>query len=316
MMIPRGECDDEPEPADCIDVGKAGGLRAQINLHGAQLWRFIDEDGTDLLWSGDPQVWSGRAPILFPIVGSLAGGAFHHRGRSYPLPRHGFGRHSPFSVIEHSEDSALLRLTASDDSRKVYPFEFALDLRFTCAAGALEVAVSVHNPGDEPLPFSFGFHPALRWPLEPGLPRTNHFITFAAPEPGPISRLDHDGLILPEREPSPVVDWRLELRDELFNADALIFDDLASRCVNYGALDGPTDGSTQRGRHIRVDFDNLPLLGVWTKPGAGYICIEPWQGLADPAGFTGDIFAKPGIVALAPDAAWHARMVLAPVAPR
>ncbi len=301
-----------PESPDYIDLGKADGLRASINLHGAQLWRFIDHDGTDLLWSGDPQVWNGRAPILFPIIGSLAGGAYRYQDRSYALPRHGFARHSRFAVIEQSEDSALLRLVASPESRKVYPFEFQLDLRFTCAAGALQVAVSVHNPGEGALPFSFGFHPALRWPLEPGASRADHFITFAAPEPAPISRLDGDGLILPERQPSPVEGRKLALRDDLFTADALIFSDLASRCVNYGA----EENGAQRGRHIRVDFDNFPLLGVWTKPGGGYICIEPWQGLADPEGFTGNIFAKPGIVALAPGASWHARMVLSPVPPR
>ena len=119
----------------------------------------------------------------------------------------------------------------------------------------------------------------------------------------PLSKLDAHGLLLSERQPSPVEGRRLELRDDLFTEDALIFTDLASRSVSYGA-DAP------RARHIRVDFENLPLLGVWTKPGAGYICIEPWQGLSDPEGFAGDIFAKPGIVALAPDVEWRARMVL------
>ncbi len=291
-----------------VDIG-AGGLRARINLRGAELWQWIDRDGVDLLWAGDPQVWSGRAPILFPIVGSLAGGVYRYQGAEYPLARHGFARHADFALVERDAESALLRLAASDESRRVYPFEFELDLRFTCSAGALAVAVSVRNLGDVPMPFSFGFHPALRWPLEPGAARAGHAIRFFAPEPAPISKLDGAGLILPARQPSPVEDRQLDLRDELFTADALIFTDLASRCVDYGAQ----EQGRQRGRHIRVDFANLPLLGVWTKPGAGYICIEPWQGLADPAGFAGDIFAKPGIVALAPAALWQARMVLSPV---
>ncbi len=297
--------DTEPQ---FVDIGADGprGLGARINVHGAQLWQLIDHDGVDLLWSGDPQVWSGRAPILFPIIGSLAGGVYRYNGANYPLDRHGFARNAPFSVIEHSADSVLLRLVASDDSRAVYPFEFQLDLRFTCTAGTLEVAAGVHNLGDDRMPFSFGFHPALRWPLEPGADRAGHAVIFSSPEPAPISQLDAQGLISPERRPSPVEGRQLELHDELFAGDALIFTDLASRSVAYGA-------QHRGGRHIRVDFDNLPLLGLWTKPGAGYICIEPWQGMADPEGFNGDIFAKPGIVALAPDAAWYARMVLAVV---
>lgn len=293
-----------------VEIAEAGGLRARINLHGAELCELIDHDGTELLWWGDPEVWSGRAPILFPIVGSLAGGVYRYQGVSYPLRHHGFGRHAVFSLIESSDDHALLRLEASAETRQIYPFEFELDLCFTCAGGALATVVTLRNQGDDTMPFSFGFHPALRWPLEPGASRADHVISFHAPEPAPISRLDADGLIMPERQPSPVSGLRLDLRDELFTKDALIFTDLASRSVDYGGQ----DDTGQPGRHIRVDFDNLPLLGVWTKPGAGYICIEPWQGIADPQGFAGDIFTKPGIVALAPAATWTASMALAVVA--
>lgn len=301
----------DPEPPHYIDVGNAGGVSARINLHGAELWRLVDGDGTDLLWSGDPKVWSGRAPILFPIVGTLAGGVYRYRGVRYPLHRHGFARRSLFTLVELDADSVLLRLKSSDASRKIYPFEFQLDLRFTCGPDSLKVAVGVCNIGNDIMPFSFGFHPALRWPIEPGASRAHHTIIFAAPEPAPISRLDAQGLVLADRQPSPVEGRRLELRDELFTEDALMFAQLASRSVSYGP-DGHAGG---HGRRIRVDFDNLPLLGVWTKPGAGYICIEPWQGLADPTGFAGDIFAKPGIMTLAPGATWHASMALSPEAP-
>ena len=300
------------EPPHIVTLGKAGGLMVAINLHGAELWRVTDSDGVGLLWSGDPHVWRGRAPILFPVIGSLAQDVYRYQGTTYPLHHHGFARQAMFTVIEHSAETALLRLEADDASRRVYPFDFQLDLRFSCADEALTVAVSVCNRGAEPMPFSFGFHPALRWPLEPGAGRGNHAITFAAPEPAPISRLDGAGLILPARQPSPVDGDKIELRDDLFVDDALIFTDLASRSVDYGAHD--RDGP--RGRHMRVEFTNLPMLGVWTKPGAGYICIEPWQGLADPEGFAGDIFAKPGIIALDAGATWQAGMVLTRIAAR
>ncbi len=44
----------------------------------------------------------------------------------------------------------------------------------------------------------------------------------------------------------------------------------------------------------------MPHLGIWTKPGAGFICIEPWQGHADPEGFEGELAGKPGIVLVQP----------------
>ncbi len=51
---------------------------------------------------------------------------------------------------------------------------------------------------------------------------------------------------------------------------------------------------------VRVDFAALSFLGLWTKPGAGYLCIEPWQGHADDEGFTGAFADKPGVITLAP----------------
>jgi galactose mutarotase-like enzyme len=44
----------------------------------------------------------------------------------------------------------------------------------------------------------------------------------------------------------------------------------------------------------------MPHLGIWTKPGAGYICIEPWQGHADPEDFEGELAVKPGVVLVQP----------------
>jgi galactose mutarotase-like enzyme len=83
----------------------------------------------------------------------------------------------------------------------------------------------------------------------------------------------------------------LALRDDLFKADALVFDRLRSRSVEYGAHGGAS---------LRVEFPDMPHLGVWTKPGAGFICIEPWQGHADPQDFAGDFSDKPGIVSIQP----------------
>jgi galactose mutarotase-like enzyme len=44
----------------------------------------------------------------------------------------------------------------------------------------------------------------------------------------------------------------------------------------------------------------MPHLGIWSKPGAGFVCLEPWQGFADPIDFDGELAKKPGIVAIPP----------------
>jgi galactose mutarotase-like enzyme len=268
-----------------------GSLAAEINPLGAELVRLQDEQGRDLMWSGDPSVWNGHAPLLFPIVGALSGGVMRIDGREYALPRHGFARRRPFTLVEQSPGGVTFRLESDAESRLVYPFDFRLDMHFSVDHSTLTCAASLHNPGEAPLPACFGYHPAFLWPLPWDGQRGAHRIVFEHDEPAPTRRIDGDGLVRPEPEPTPVDGDNLTLRDALFADDALIFDQLRSRVVRYGVPDG---------RQLRVRFPDMPMLGIWTKPGAGYVCIEPWQGLADPAGFDGPFHAKPGVVEVAP----------------
>jgi galactose mutarotase-like enzyme len=141
------------------------------------------------------------------------------------------------------------------------------------------------------MPASFGFHPAFRWPLSPSLPREQHEIRFAKRERAPIRRLANG--LLGETVPSPVRGDRLALADSLFAHDALIWDRLQSRSLTYQAPSGPS---------LRLDYPQLPHLGIWSKPGAGFVCLEPWQGFASPVGFDGELSDKPGILVLPAEA--------------
>ncbi len=264
----------------------SGDLTAQIDPLGAQLSTLTDRTGRDLIWNGDPSIWSGRAPLLFPIVGALAGGTYRLDTKRYHLSRHGFARGSVFQIVDSSAASALFRLKADDASFQLYPFCFELDVHFALDGATLSMTTWVRNLGDKDMPASFGYHPAFRWPLPFGRERSSHFIEFAKDESSPVRRLDADGLLMPERYATPIIQRRLALDDALFQHDVVIFDDVCSRFVTYGAQDGP---------RIRVSFPDAPYLGVWTKPRANFICIEPWHGVADPQGYSGDFRMKPGV---------------------
>lgn len=266
-------------------------LNVQIDPLGAQLSVLQDRSGGDLLWNGDPAVWAGRAPILFPIVGTLARGRFRVGAQEYRLPRHGFARGRSFAVLEASSSRALFRLDCDAQTLQVYPFRFQLDVEFSLTGATLEVVSSVRNLGHEPMPASIGYHPGLRWPLPYGRPRAAHFIEFANDEAPSIRRLGTDGLLTAVRHPTPVSNRRLALDDALFRDDVVIFDDIRSRSVTYGADQGP---------RIRVDYPDAEYLGIWTKPGAEFICIEPWRGIADEAGTNGELATKLGVFSVAP----------------
>ena len=277
-------------------------LGAAINPQGAQLSVLRDARGTDLLWNGDPAVWSGRAPLLFPIVGTLAGGNYRLGSRTYQLPRHGFARNRRFQVLSTSPARAVFRLVADAETLSVYPFRFELDVEFALAGPSLTLTTTVRNVGEEEMPASLGYHPAFLWPLPYGQPRSAHGIEFATDEPDPVRRLDGAGLLSEERIPTPIAGRRLALRDELFGNDALILDQVRSREVIYGAPEGP---------RLRVGFPDSPYLGIWSKPGAGFVCIEPWRGIADPQGFSGDFRSKPGVFIVPPAAAKAMQMTIA-----
>lgn len=265
---------------------KSNELSAEVDPLGAQLSTLRDQSGRDLLWTGDPAIWAGRAPLLFPIVGALAGGTYRLGSKLYRLSRHGFARSSVFEIVDSGTTSAVFRLKADAVSLQHYPFNFELDVRFALDGATLSITTSVRNHGEEPMPASFGYHPGFQWPMPFGQARSSHFIEFATDEPSPVRRLDASGLLTPERHVTPIIQRRLPLTDSLFDDDVIIFDDVRSRFVTYGASDGP---------RIRVGFPDAPFLGVWTKPRANFVCIEPWHGVADPRGYSGDFREKPGV---------------------
>lgn len=263
-------------------------LSAQISAIGAELVRLQDGRGLDLLWDGDPVFWTGRSPLLFPIVGEAKGNRIRVAGAAYEIGRHGFVRTSTFALVSSDAARCTWRLEASEATRRHYPFEFRLDVTYAIEGVALHMTAEVTNRGDGLMPASFGFHPALRWPLPYGKPRAAHEIVFEHDEPAPIRR-PIDGLLSTAQYPTPVRGRRLVLHDGLFEDGAIVFDRLASRSLVYGEA-------------LRVSFPHMPHLGLWTKPGAGYVCIEPWQGHASPEGFDGELADKPGMVAILPGA--------------
>jgi galactose mutarotase-like enzyme len=280
--------------ADDLIAIASDALTVRINPQGAELWSIADVGGREYMTDADPAFWTGHAPVLFPVVGSTAHDRITVDGQAYPMQRHGFARHARFTVVEQDVRQVRLRLTDSAQTRENYPFAFQLDLVFQVSGLRLDVAAEVTNAGDTPLPFSLGFHPAFAWPLPGGGDKAAHRLTFGADEPGPIRRLDtKTGLLLPDPQPSPVDGRELPLDSALFNADAVVWTNLNSHSLRYHAPDGGA---------LDIAFPDTTMLGLWQVPGAHYICIEPWQGHADPQGFAGEFADKPGIVTLAPGA--------------
>lgn len=273
-----------------IAIGN-GTLTARIDPLGAELVSLCDPRGRELMTDADPAFWTGHAPLLFPIVGRLNGDTLRVDGRTYAMKQHGFARRRVFELAESSETHAVFVLRDDAETRAAYPFAFELRATYRLDGATLVTEVEVSNPdATATLPASLGFHPAFAWPLPGGRAREDHRILFETDEPGALAALD-GGLIGSGTRASPLDGRTLHLADDLFHDDALIWMTPGSRSVRYGGATGP---------QLDIAFDGLPTLAIWTKPGAAFVCVEPWQGHADPVGFTDDIGGKPGIVAIPP----------------
>src|SRR4029450_8585328 len=155
-------------------------LLAEINPLGAELVRLTTRNGHELLWDGNAAVWAGHAPILFPIVGMLNQGRYRFNDKKFAMPKHGFARNSPFDLVASSDGGVTLRIQDSDATRAPFPFAFRLDIGFELSGPALTVTARVTNRDVRAMPVSFGFHPALRWPLPFGGGRGDHRIIFSS----------------------------------------------------------------------------------------------------------------------------------------
>ena len=211
--------------ANDLLVLEAGGRRAAVAPLGAQLKSFRDADGTELLWQGAPGYWPDTAPILFPIIAGIPDDAVTIAGTRYPMPAHGFAHTKRFEPVERGTDHLVLALADDDETRAHYPFAFRLTVSFALLPERLDVTIGVENRDRIALPGDVGFHPGFRWPLEDELGKDAYALTFERPEPAPIRRGTGDPIVLlPDPRPTPVGDRVLKPTDELFEAQAVVFD--------------------------------------------------------------------------------------------
>ncbi|UPL48360.1 aldose 1-epimerase family protein [Hymenobacter sublimis] len=268
--------------------------RVGLNAHGAELSSFVRKDLANLeyIWPADPAFWNRHAPVLFPIVGRLPQDEYTHQGSRYSLSQHGFARDQEFRVQQHSGTAVAFELHATEESKTRFPFDFVLRITYRLAGAQLTVGWEVENPGHEEMLFSIGAHPAFRCPLVEGESFEDYDFVFDQPTTAERYLLD-GGLLTGQSEPLLQHQQVLPLSYELFAQDALVL-----KHFDFSHL---TLRSRRSGRAVRVRFDGFPYLGLWTKgPGAPFVCIEPWQGIASSTTGSPELADKEGILTLRP----------------
>jgi len=263
-------------------------LKVSINIKGAQLCSlYKKETQTEHMWQADAQIWPWHAPNLFPIVGGLVNNELHVDGQVYNLPRHGFARQSEFKVAEVSPHHADFALTTTVQTLAVYPYKFAFHILYDLIDNALRVTYKVINLDSKAIYFSVGGHPAFNVPFGDEGSYEDYYLEFEQAEKLETHLLSAEGYFTGETRPVELDGNKLPLTRNLFDDDALVFKNIKSKLV--------TIKSTRHTQSLTVEYPLYKHLGIWAKPGANFLCIEPWLGYADAVGAAADITNKPAI---------------------
>jgi galactose mutarotase-like enzyme len=255
------------------------------------------------LWNGDAKYWNSHSPVLFPMVCAAMNGEIMVDGQKYPIINHGFARKSEFELVEVLDDSAVYRLRFNEKTLTSYPFKFQLMIRYSLAANNLEIDYHVENLDERTIYFQIGTHPGFNCPLDSGLTFEDYYLEFNKPEDLERRFMNGANVLIPGQ--TDLIGKgvkKLPMTRELFAAGALIFPLVKSDHIVLKSDKSP--------RAVSVSYENMHQLGIWQAKDAPYVCIEPWQGLADEDGFTGEFKDRAAIVSLAQGKTYHCRMVI------
>lgn len=268
-------------------------ISVAIKTLGAELCSIKNKLNREFMWEGNPNFWGKHSPVLFPIVGTLKNNTFYHNDTKYTLTRHGFARDMEFELIEKTEDSATFSIQSNSATLPNYPFEFELQIQYTLINTTVEIDYKVVNKDNSEIPFSIGAHPAFALPSS----FEDYSLDFEKVEPLEYTLLEND-LVSQQTEKIHTDTNRVPLTYELFKRDALIFKKLQSNSLTIIEEEKPI---------LKVHFQDFPSLGIWTKVGAPFICLEPWFGYSDTTESNGNLFEKEGVIVLEANAKFQAK---------
>jgi galactose mutarotase-like enzyme len=247
--------------------------------------------GNEFMWDANPEIWGSYAPVLFPAIGSFKNNECSIEGKTYKLPKHGIIRHNEsIELIDNSGKSLHFRLAYSDDSLQLYPYKFIFNIKYKLEANKIIVEHFIENKDEKNIYFNLGGHPAFKCPLMDNEIYEDYYLEFEKNETAETTLLSENGLLSKETKAILNDNKTLALNKNLFDNDALILKNLKSNKVSVK--------SKNHSKVITVEFKDFPYLGLWAKPGANFVCIEPWIGTADYEDSNGNFLDKDRLIEL------------------
>ena len=251
-------------------------LKIQTKKSGAEL-TSVQYNGKEMLFQGAKMLdsngniyWKRQAPILFPIVGQLKNSQTQIEGEIYEMSQHGFARDMDFEEISKTENKHHYLLKYNEETLKKYPYKFELHVIYEIIGDTLTVTYKVKNIDDKTIYFGLGGHPAFNCDYSNG----EYEIVFSENEDKIVFLKLKNGLIDTEKAQNILQDNKIYLKEDTFDNDAVIMKNLKSNKVIL-------QNHETNQKILELDFTGFPYLALWSKKGAPFVCIEPWQNTAD-----------------------------------
>jgi galactose mutarotase-like enzyme len=222
----------------------------------------------------NPSKISGGLPFCFPICGRLTrggeDGVYLFDGKRYQMGIHGFAHLGSWEVLYAESDQLGMRLTYNEETLKIYPFEFEVELHYEVKDGELICRHRYANLSDsQVMCYYSGFHPYFL--IDP-------------------KRYTKDQVFLCA-ETSGQFFYNKDLNDVLSSDDipvtlssALSNPDLNEKLFYFNEEAG-FEMHFPDGMIIGMDIGNfpeefsasLPFMQLYHVPEKPFFCVEPWM---------------------------------------
>lgn len=263
-------------------------MEIRIESLGAELVGMKDLTADiEYMWQKNPEYWAKSSPILFPFVGALKDGRYFYEGKEYNHSlKHGFARDYEFQMSDQGDDYLEFLFTSNDETKKIYPFDFKLYVKYIIKDKNLKIEYKIENTGEKEMYFSLGAHPAFNTPVGDGIEFSDYYLEFEKEESGEVKTFN--GTLISSQKKVKAFEGKiLNLDRDTFVNDALIIENPNSNIVYLK--------NSKNNIGIKLSYEGFKYIAFWNKPGAEYICLEPWNGISDFDNASGNLKEKAGI---------------------
>ena len=262
-------------------VLKSDQLNVEFQTLGGALSSIKDKDDVEYLWQGDPTYWSGQAPVLFPICGSVRNDTVLYDNedgsqKEGKIPRHGLVRKKEFTLVEQTDNSVTFAIEDDEEMYANYPYHFRLEITYTVSGKTIRTQYKIYNKeAEKSMPYFIGGHPGFNCPLLDDEVYEDYYLEFEKPETCTVPKpFPETGMLdLKDRNSWLNNQKEIDLNYDFFSYDAVTLDELESRTVALR--------SRKHDKGLKLDFKEFPNLIVWSTLNKGpFIALEPWSGLS------------------------------------